>query len=189
MMTQPSVPEPVEPSIPTLDTLEQLFQEHHERVYRAAYRVTRNAADAEDVLQTIFVRLIQQDPPTALGPGVGGYLYRAAVNAGLDVLRGRRRSRAVDFDNNADEIDRRHATPKAVTEERLKRVELDDRLRQMLAELSPRAAEIFSLRYFEDHSNTEIARLLGISRTSVAVTLHRTRHTLQKELAREGVTS
>src|SRR4051794_32918978 len=40
-----------------LQSLEAIFREHHGAVYRAAYRITGNAADAEDVLQTVFTRL------------------------------------------------------------------------------------------------------------------------------------
>jgi RNA polymerase sigma factor (sigma-70 family) len=53
--------------------------------------------------------------------------------------------------------------------------------------LSPRSAEIFTLRYFEGVGNLEIARQMGASQTSIAVILHRARHRLQKELLpREG---
>ena len=41
--------------------LEQVFLQHRELVFRAAYRVTGNASDAEDVLQTVFLRLVRQD--------------------------------------------------------------------------------------------------------------------------------
>ena len=39
--------------------LEQIFLEHKDLVYRAAYRVTGNSSDAEDVLQTVFLRLVR----------------------------------------------------------------------------------------------------------------------------------
>jgi RNA polymerase sigma-70 factor (ECF subfamily) len=52
-----------------------------------------------------------------------------------------------------------------------------------LGRLSPRQAEIFTLRYLEGLGNLEIAKMLGSSQTSIAVILHRARHRLQKELA------
>jgi len=55
-------------------------------------------------------------------------------------------------------------------------------LRRALARLNPREAEIFALRFFEDLSNQEIAKLLGISQIHVAVILHRSRVRLQKEV-------
>jgi RNA polymerase sigma factor (sigma-70 family) len=60
--------------------------------------------------------------------------------------------------------------------------ELRDHLRGALARLNPREAEIFAMRFFEDLSNQEIAKILGISQIHVAVILHRSRTRLQKEL-------
>mgnify|MGYP003579175943 FL=1 len=56
------------------------------------------------------------------------------------------------------------------------------KLREALSRLSPRQAEIFTLRYLEGLGNLEISRMLGSSQTSIAVILHRARHRLQKEL-------
>ena len=60
--------------------------------------------------------------------------------------------------------------------------ELRDCLRRAFAKLTPRSAEIFALRYFEDFTNRQIAQMLNMSQVLVAVTLHRTRRQLQKEL-------
>jgi RNA polymerase sigma factor (sigma-70 family) len=55
-------------------------------------------------------------------------------------------------------------------------------LTNALAQLKPRSAEIFSLRFLEGFSNQEIAKTLGISQVLVAVIVHRTRQQLRKEL-------
>ena len=73
--------------------LESLFQRHHDRVFRAAYRVTGSAADAEDVLQTVFLRLAKGSEPFVVLENPESYFARAAVNASLDLLRARKRSR------------------------------------------------------------------------------------------------
>ena len=64
--------------------LEGLWATHAEKVYRAAYRVTGNAADAEDAVQTVFLRLVRL-PDGKLREDAGGFLHRSAVNAGLDI--------------------------------------------------------------------------------------------------------
>jgi RNA polymerase sigma-70 factor (ECF subfamily) len=61
--------------------------------------------------------------------------------------------------------------------------EVRDSLRQAVSRLHPTAAEMFVLRYFEGYDNAEVARIMDTSEGSVAVTLHRTRARLQKELA------
>jgi RNA polymerase sigma-70 factor (ECF subfamily) len=55
-------------------------------------------------------------------------------------------------------------------------------LRDAISNLSPRAAEMFTLRYLEERDNREIASLLRTSQAVVAVTLHNTRSKLKKQL-------
>ena len=64
--------------------------------------------------------------------------------------------------------------------------ELGDALRLAISELSPRAAEMFTLRYLEDLGNREIAALMGTSQAVVAVTLHNARTRLRKRLSEMG---
>jgi len=158
--------------------LEGLWREHSDAVFRAAYRVTGNPADAEDVVQTVFLRLAKSG--AELAPAAGGYLHRSAVNAALDVVRSRQRAGWVPLDpaGTGAEPPSEAAGPEEDREQR----ELRRNLRLALARLSPRAAEVFALRYFEGLGNTEIADLLGVSQGVVAVLLHRTRARLRKEL-------
>lgn len=175
---RPSTDEPAGGGAETGDGLEALFAEHQSRVFRAAYRITGNATDAEDVLQTVFLRLLRRDDPPDLARGAAGYLHRAAVNAALDLLRARKRARAVDLEAAAELAETEASGP----EGRSRGNELARWLRAAVSRLSPRAAEIFTLRYLEGYGNREIAQLLGTSQTAVAVILHRTRHRLGKEL-------
>ncbi|MEM6796440.1 MAG: sigma-70 family RNA polymerase sigma factor, partial [Acidobacteriota bacterium] len=80
------------------EQLESIFQRYHGKVFAAAYRVTGNSQDAEDVLQTIFIRLLRRQDELDLSPSPGAYLHRSAVNAALDLMRGRARSRSVPLD-------------------------------------------------------------------------------------------
>ncbi|HEY3567689.1 MAG TPA: sigma-70 family RNA polymerase sigma factor [Thermoanaerobaculia bacterium] len=159
--------------------LEALFREHHGAVYRAAYRITGNAMDAEDVLQTVFTRLLRREEQPDLSESAGSYLHRAAVNAALDLMRRRKRSRKVDLEEvGEDLVDTTDPGPERTQGSR----ELKARLREAMSRLSPRQAEIFTLRYLEGMGNLEIAKTIGASQTSIAVLLHRARHRLQKEL-------
>ena len=66
--------------------IERLFADNKELDFRAAYRVTGNSSDAEDVLQTVFLRLLRSPQPPEIHH-LRAYLHRAAVNAALDLLR------------------------------------------------------------------------------------------------------
>ena len=157
--------------------LEQVFREHQQRVFRAAYRVTGNAQDAEDVLQTVFLRLARREAGTLPVDNLSSYLYRAAINAAFDLLRARRDTVSVALEEaqGSAPVD---GAPDRVQEAQ----ELRAWLRRALSRLRPRAAEVFTLRYLEGYENHDIARMLGISRVAVAVTLHRTRRRLRHEL-------
>ena len=75
--------------------LEILFRAHHGRVFRTAQRITGSAADAEDVLQTVFLRLMKGQGTYDLSQNAEAYLSRAAINASLDLLRSRTRAKSV----------------------------------------------------------------------------------------------
>lgn len=160
--------------------LEELFRQHSKTVYRAAYRVTGNASDAEDALQTVFLRIARRHDELDLSQSATSYLHRAGVRAALDLLRARRRARSVPLD---DMESKPPETPLPDPERGSLSRELREKLRQGLAALNPRHAEIFALRYFEGYRNRDIAEMLGLSPTAVAVTLHRVRGQLQQDLA------
>jgi RNA polymerase sigma-70 factor (ECF subfamily) len=154
-------------------SLETAFREHHGRVYRAARRITGNPQDAEDILQTVFLRLAQKGDLAA--ENVSSYLYRAAVNASIDLLRGRKGGTVA--------LEEAHALRSPETPETARRTgEIREWLRGALAALPAQAAEMFALRYLEGHGNKDVARMLGVSRVRVAVVLHRARQRLQQEL-------
>jgi RNA polymerase sigma-70 factor (ECF subfamily) len=166
---------------PEAAELGRIFEEHHGRVYRAAYRVTGNATDAEDVLQNVFLRLArrdQQETPSDGGPdphsNLEGYLHRAAVNGALDLCRSRRRQPAARVEAAPEPV----ATGARPGDD----LELQGWLREALGALSARQAEMFVLRYVEGYDNREIARLLATSQAVVAVSLFRARGRLRKEI-------
>lgn len=159
---------PVPQPMPTGLALEQIYERHHGIVFRVAYRITGNAADAEDILQTVFLRLLGRGGGAEPLAQPESYLRRAAIHAAIDLIRERRT--------------RGERDAQAPQETSSPDPELRHTLRQALATLEPRHAEMFVLRFFEGFSNGEIARHMGISTLSVAVTLHRIRGKLQKQI-------
>jgi RNA polymerase sigma-70 factor (ECF subfamily) len=159
-----------EPAISVPDELEQAFRAQHRLVFRTAYRVTGNAADAEDVLQTVFLRLLRRDSHSDPLENPESYLRRAAVNAALDVIRSRQTDATIPL---SDETPARMQPDVSSLRQTLARA---------IAQLKPRPAEIFTLRFIEGFSNLEIAEMLGISQVLVAVIVYRTRQQLRKQL-------
>jgi RNA polymerase sigma-70 factor, ECF subfamily len=154
-------------------TLERAFDEHHALIFRVAYRMTGNAHDAEDVLQTVFLRLAARDASSAGIENAESYLRRAAVHASLNMLELRSR-KDVPLEGMPD--------PPARADQR----DLREVLRLAIAKLDRRSAEMFALRFIEGHSNPEIAEMYGVSALVVGVTLHRARKQLQKDIKQMG---
>lgn len=161
------------PAEKRLDRLEGVYREHQLGVFRAAYRLTGSADDAEDVVQTVFSRLLAKQNEVELGDAWAPYLHRAAVNGALDVLRAKARWSSLE---EPDGQPSGRCGPEAETRLREQKAQL----RHALAKEPRRSAEMFALRYFEGYRNTEIADMFGTSRASVAVTLHRVRARLKK---------
>jgi RNA polymerase sigma-70 factor (ECF subfamily) len=164
----------------SIDWLESIYRDHAAAVVQTAYRVTGNVADAEDVLQTVFVRLAKREQPPDLSRGALPYLRRAATNAALDVVQARRTRSQTPLESAAPGAT---ADP-APTQERIQLGrQIADELRAAIARLNRRQAEIFILKYFEDLDHRRIAEQLGTSPGTVAVTLHRVRSRLAIELS------
>ena len=154
---------------------EEIFTEHYQLIYRTAYAVTGRRQDAEDVLQTIFLRLLQREVTPDLKTNPKKYLYRAAVNAALNTVRNRKRERLTD---GVDRLDIAARDPET------REVEENQRnLVEAISQLSPQVVEILILRYEHDYSDAQIARMLGKSRGVIAVTLYRARARLRKLLS------
>jgi RNA polymerase sigma-70 factor (ECF subfamily) len=163
---------------PLAQEFEDLFREHHALVFRTAYSVTGNAQDAEDVLQTIFLRILRREFPPALQKNPKGYLYRAAVNVSLNTIRSRRHETPA-FDVEPVEMP-------APAENSSWPDELRKNLTDAIAKLRPRAVEILVLHYEHNYSDAEIAKILGTTRGTVAVSLYRTRARLKKLMGKKS---
>jgi RNA polymerase sigma-70 factor (ECF subfamily) len=150
----------------------ELYERHYDAVFRAALRVTGNAADAEDVLQTVFLRVLARGGDVEAAPLPAAYFRRAAVNAAVDLLRRRSVHAESVYDDRAP-----HA---AVQRPSL----LKERLRRAIATLESEDATLFLLRHVEGLSIEELAGMFQLEKNNVAVRLHRIRHRLQGEMER-----
>ena len=166
------------------NSLEGLFQQHHDRVFRTAYRVTGSASDAEDVLQTVFLRVARGQETVETAENPRAYFARAAINASLDLLRGRKRANAVAIDDVENRASVSAFVSKQNPETDHEDRELRELIREAVSKLGPTAAQMFALRYFEGFGNGEIATIMNTSSLVVGVTLHRARARLRKEIGR-----
>lgn len=152
--------------------LVELYETHYAAVYRTAARITGSPADAEDVLQTVFLRVLAQGEPSDPGQLTEAYFRRAATNAAIDILRRKNSHAEIQLDSTHLRLCKE---PEAL---------LKEQLRRAIAALNHEDAAMFLLRYVEGLSNGELAELYQQEKNAVAVRLHRIRQTLQAEMER-----
>ena len=170
-LASPRMVEPIEmPSTQRLAGFAQLYARHYDAVFRAALRVTGRPADAEDVLQTVFLRVLSQSDWDQARQAA--YFKRAAVNAAVDLLRRRAVHAETAYDDRA---------PHAAVEPALL---LKEQLRRAIATLDTDDATLFLLRHVEGLSNQELADVFQLEKNNIAVRLHRIRVRLQAEMER-----
>jgi len=172
-LASPQIVEPIEmTSAPVAAGFAGLYVRHYEAVFRTALRVTGRPADAEDVLQTVFVRLLSGSEHDEAARRPAAYFRRAAVNAAVDLLRRRAVRAETAYDDTA---------PHAAVESGLL---LKEQLRRAIATLDSEDATLFVLRFVEGLSNQELADMFQLEKNNVAVRLHRIRMRLQAEMER-----
>ena len=153
-------------------SIAQLYERYGDTVYWIGYRLTGSAADAEDVLQDVYLGL-----PRALHTYAGrgsfeGWIGRVAVRTTLMKIRHRKRKAEVALSQLPS------SAAEASTEVSLDRIELEDAVDAL-----PKALRIvFVLRDVEGYTHIEIGKMLGIGTGASRVRLHRARKILRTYL-------
>lgn len=156
---------------------ESIVRKHGPMALDTAWRILGNVADTEDATQEALLdafRLHQHRTVT----NWGGLVRHLATRRALDRLRKRKRVVPLTAEPTS--------SPGTQPEEMALERELAERLRAAIARLPDREADVFSLRYVGDMSNTEIAETLRISTDAVGVALHRARAKLEKAVGVRG---
>ena len=142
---------------------EGLVAAHSRAVYGLAFRITGNAAAAEDAVQETFLRAFRFLSRFDQRAELGTWLHRIAVNAAIDQGRRSRRERAarVDLPDEGDRSLAEVPTGEAGPERRALAAEIRRRTAAALAGLSPSERAAFVLRHCEGRSIAEISSTLG----------------------------
>ena len=167
-VTAPEQREGVWASIRPSD-FEVFFEQHHERLFRALWLLTRNRQEAEEIMQDAFLRLWERWDRVTGGADPVGYLYRTAMNVWRSRLRraavaGRTAMHHIQGDNEIAEVEERDAIIRA------------------LAPLPPRQRAAIVLTDVLDLSSDRAGEVLGIKPVTVRVLAARARETLAKEM-------
>lgn len=161
----------------------ELFEKHRTMVYCQAYRLVMNEADALDIVQDTFVKLIGVIEQKGLKiENLPAFLRRMAMNEALDFLRARKRKAVLNrllFRETEGRVVREHP------HQGIAKDELHAALMKAVMKLSPLQQRVICLRHFEELRIAEIAEICGCSTGAVKQHLHRAYQKLRKHISRD----
>jgi len=159
---------PASPAESAIPDLEALFQQHWEGLCRAVYRLVGDRLEAEDLVLEAFVQLYRRPPAQA--DNLAGWLYRVAVNLGLNTLRARKRR--LRYEEQAGALDQAEGTTLGDPAAAFEQAQEHQHVRLALGEMRPRSAQLLLLRH-SGLSYAEIAAALELAPASVGALLAR----------------
>ena len=148
----------------------RLFRQYKDSVYRLALSFTGSVQDAEDVTQTVFLKLLETKPALEAGRE-RACLFQVAANECRSLWR---------------RLSRRRTEPleEALT---VAAPEADRAVLEAVGRLKPGDRAVLYLFYYEGYTTGEIGALLGISQSAVTTRLQRARQKLKLTLEQEGI--
>ncbi len=174
--------------------LDMLMETYSARIYRLVYGITRNAADAEEVVQDVFLTIVRRIAEFEGRSALGSWIYRIAANAALNKRRGKRFQLETPLEellprfkeDGHREGDRAFllADWSRTPEEELLAGEGRAVVGRAVEALPEHYRAIVVLRDVEGLSNEEVAEVLGESVSTVKSRLHRARMALREQLTR-----
>ena len=162
-----------------VDAFEELYRAQSGRLFNLAYRMCGNAADAEDLLQEIFLTAFRKLEQFRGQAALSTWLYRLGVNLCVDYLRSRANKMQQATDSLDDDERRGASVPRAIPESPLGRLELE----RAIARLPPGCRAAFVLHDVEGFQHQEIAVMLGIASGTSKSQVHKARMKLRALLS------
>jgi RNA polymerase sigma-70 factor (ECF subfamily) len=159
---------------------EEVYGRYRTRLEGVAYRILGNRPDAEDVVQNVFMAL-----PGAAYRGSASlwtYLYRAAVNGSVNLIRSRRRSHRLRGEVMAQQVLVLGAQAARQPDSEVLEAEVLAAVAKALLRVRPQHRRVLVLRIRHGLSNTEIAEREGIPLATVGTWLRRGRQELREML-------
>lgn len=156
----------------------ELYERYRERVYNLIHYSLENVEQAEDVLQTVFVKVFQALPFFRLESGFLTWIYRVALNE----CKNRKRSRRIFVPIAAVEKGDEQAHPGPGPDDVHAAQQLSAIVRDAVKGLKPKYRIVVVLKYLEEMSYEEVAETLGCSTGTVASRLYRALEMLETRL-------
>jgi|SRR6185437_3576317 len=167
------------------DAYGTLVRAHSAAVFKVAFRIIGNEADAEEIVQEAFLRAYQRLESFQRRSSFGTWIYRIAVNCALDRISkpGIEAECRPGEEDDSEEMTVQVAARDADPERWLLSREISTAQEMAMLRLTPTEKTAFVLRHHEDRSTSEIAETLGIAPNAAKNAVFRAVQKLRRELA------
>ncbi|HVG24426.1 MAG TPA: sigma-70 family RNA polymerase sigma factor [Thermoanaerobaculia bacterium] len=161
------------------DAFRLIVERHSRAIYRSAYRITGNGADADDVVQETFLRAYRALERFDARAAFTTWLHRIAINCSLDLIDSRkRRDGRVNDDEDLASIASTAASPDRIVHG----LEMQRAVASAMERLSGNERTAFVLRHFEGMPLEEIGKVLGTQLNATKNTVFRAVKKLREQL-------
>jgi RNA polymerase sigma-70 factor (ECF subfamily) len=163
-----------------------IVESHQEKVRNTCFRFIKNAEDADDIAQEVFIQVYESLAHFREESEISTWIYRIAVNKSLDFIRKKKRKKRLaqltslfGFNEEKEEIVLlANSNPQQDLEDKERKQILD----QVIDELPESQKTAITLSKYEGFSNKEIAKIMELSLSAVEALMHRAKKNLQKLL-------
>lgn len=161
------------------EKVEILFRKYYPALCKSLYRVLKDAALAEDIVQEVFLKVWNKREDLQLDEAFHGYLYRSCYNSALNFLKQQKHTSDISVTPIAAHSDED-------AEKTLNFLETESQILLAVENLPPKTGQVFKMSRFEELSYKEIAEKLNVSLKSVekhmGIALQRLRLSLKEYL-------
>jgi len=155
-----------------------VIDEHGSVVWKRAYRLLGNDADAQDCFQETFLSMLKVSNKQRVR-NTRALLLRLVTLRAIDILR--KRTNQPITKNGKIEMDQ-YSNKNPGPPQQVQKRELAAILRNALGKIPEKEARVFSLRHFNDMSYRQIAKQLNMKKKTVGVVLYRAREKIRNNL-------
>ena len=157
------------------DVFKQIFLPYHKKMYRIAYRMVENQADADDIVQETYIKLWQNRDRTDDLENTESFAIAVLKNTCLDFLK-KAKPEMVDLSALNYETDSLET-------------QIDDRdtlqqVETVIKQLPEQQQRVIRLKHYDDLSDREIEKITGLKTGNIKMIVSRTRKTIKEMLNR-----
>jgi RNA polymerase sigma-70 factor (ECF subfamily) len=160
------------------ETFKKVFIPYHQKLYRIAYRIVQDAANAEDIVQDTFIKLWNKRDEMENVDNTEAFAIIILRNTSLDHLRKTKNDRYTDYDTDIPET--------ASLSKQIELLDEAEKIKYLINKLPDQQRQVIMMKHWDECSDEEIEQATGLSAGNIRVILSRARKTIREQYIKIG---